>query len=197
MYAMQYEISLPADYDMNIIRRRVAEKGSALDAFDGLGLKAYLIRERSSEHGGVNQYAPFYLWSGIAGMARFLWQKGGFFNIINSFGRPPVRHWTGAGFSSGTAASAGWATRRTFSVPPDADPAPVVAEAADAVRKQAEQPGVYASALAVDPAHWEAVHFTLWEDKPGPSAAGTVYEVLHLSQPDIGALEEYGRIQRL
>jgi Domain of unknown function (DUF4865) len=31
MYAMQYEISLPADYDMSIIRHRVASKGSALD----------------------------------------------------------------------------------------------------------------------------------------------------------------------
>jgi hypothetical protein len=32
VYAMQYEISLPADYDMEIIRKRVAVGGSALDA---------------------------------------------------------------------------------------------------------------------------------------------------------------------
>ena len=30
MYAMQYEITLPADYDMGIIRHRVATKGDLL-----------------------------------------------------------------------------------------------------------------------------------------------------------------------
>ncbi|WP_433257560.1 DUF4865 family protein [Streptosporangium sp. CA-135522] len=35
---MQYEITLPADYDMKIIRHRVATRGSAMDAFPGLGL---------------------------------------------------------------------------------------------------------------------------------------------------------------
>ena len=46
MHAMQYEIPLPADYDMGIIRHRVATRGSALDDWAGLGVKAYLIRER-------------------------------------------------------------------------------------------------------------------------------------------------------
>ena len=32
MYAMQYEIPLPADYDMAIIRRRVASKGHLTDS---------------------------------------------------------------------------------------------------------------------------------------------------------------------
>jgi hypothetical protein len=31
MYLMQYEIVLPADYDMAIIERRVAERGMATD----------------------------------------------------------------------------------------------------------------------------------------------------------------------
>lgn len=44
MHAMQYEITLPGDYDMGIIRRRVAGRGAATDAFSGLGLKAYAIR---------------------------------------------------------------------------------------------------------------------------------------------------------
>ncbi len=37
MYAMQYEITLPADYDMGIIRARVATGGNALDDLPGLG----------------------------------------------------------------------------------------------------------------------------------------------------------------
>ncbi|MFC5828113.1 DUF4865 family protein [Nonomuraea insulae] len=40
MYAKQYEITLPADYDMRIIRKRVADGGHVLDDRAGLGLKA-------------------------------------------------------------------------------------------------------------------------------------------------------------
>jgi hypothetical protein len=47
MHAMLYEITLPGDYDMDTIRRRVAERGAATDAFAGLGLKADPIHERS------------------------------------------------------------------------------------------------------------------------------------------------------
>lgn len=45
MHLMHDEIVLPADYDMSIIRERVASRGAALDAFGGLGAKAYGIRE--------------------------------------------------------------------------------------------------------------------------------------------------------
>ena len=78
MYAMQYVITLPADYDMGIIRDRVTTKGPLLDTFPGLGLKAYLIRERGVDISPVNQYAPFYLWATVDGMTRFLWGGGGF-----------------------------------------------------------------------------------------------------------------------
>ena len=41
MLAMQYRISLPADYDMAVIRDRVARNGQVLDDYEGLGQKAY------------------------------------------------------------------------------------------------------------------------------------------------------------
>lgn len=71
MHAMQYEITLPADYDMGIVHERVAARGRLLDAFPGLGLKAYLVRERGADS-PVNQYAPFYLWVTPEGMNSFL-----------------------------------------------------------------------------------------------------------------------------
>lgn len=49
MHAMQYEITLPSDYDMGIIRDRVATRGHLLDTFPGLGVKAYLMRERGED----------------------------------------------------------------------------------------------------------------------------------------------------
>ncbi|MEV4568163.1 DUF4865 family protein [Nonomuraea sp. NPDC049419] len=55
MYAKQYEITLPADYDMTIIRKRVADRGHLLADRAGLGLKAYLVRERGIGGSPVNQ----------------------------------------------------------------------------------------------------------------------------------------------
>jgi Domain of unknown function (DUF4865) len=55
MQAMQYEIALPADYDMAIIRDRVATKGAMTDDFEGLGLKAVDrpgLRARTGERRG-------------------------------------------------------------------------------------------------------------------------------------------------
>jgi hypothetical protein len=94
MYAKQYEVTLPADYDMQVVRKRVAAVGPLLDDRAGLGLKAYAIRERGSGGSPVNQYAPFYLWNDAGAMAHFLVGRGGFENVIRSFGRPAVHHWT-------------------------------------------------------------------------------------------------------
>src|ERR1700742_1633760 len=129
MYAMQYELTLPADYDMGIIRHRVAARGSSTDAFPGLGLKAYLILERGVAGSKVNQYAPFYLWSAISGMSRFLWGGVGFNVLVESFGRPTVRHWTGVAFETGASASATprIATRSIRGISPDTDLVEVVA----------------------------------------------------------------------
>ncbi|MGW6268448.1 MULTISPECIES: DUF4865 family protein [unclassified Streptomyces] len=105
MHAMQYEITLPADYDMGIIRNRVAAKGHLLDDYAGLGAKAYLIRERGVDGSPVNQYAPFYLWNTPEGMNSFLWGPG-FQGIVEDFGRPEVQHWGGVAFVEGAASSA-------------------------------------------------------------------------------------------
>ena len=58
MLAMQYTFTLPADYDMDIIRQRVTTKGPAVDGFPGLGFKAFLYTRRG-DHGPENLYAPF------------------------------------------------------------------------------------------------------------------------------------------
>ena len=189
MYAMQYQISLPADYDMEIIRRRVRTRGAALDAFAGLGLKAYLIRER--ENGSpVNQYAPFYLWHSIEGMNRFLWGGGGFHGIVNDFGRPLVEHWTGVGYERGPAfaSTPRAATRRTQPVPPGIDPTSFVARELGSLREHAAVPGVHSAALAVDPRLWELIRFTLWEHSAPRQDGDIRYEVLHLSSPQAAAL---------
>ncbi|WP_328908677.1 DUF4865 family protein [Streptomyces sp. NBC_00234] len=188
MHAMQYEITLPADYDMGIIRERVAMKGHLLDAFPGLGLKAYLMRQRG-EHSPVNQYAPLYLWSAPEGMNAFLLGPG-FQGVVNDFGRPAVRHWAGLSYAEGRAASARprTAVRRREQLPETADPGAAIPAAAEESLRQATLPGAVATALALDPARWELLHLSLWEQE-APEVAGDRFEVLHLSEPERDRLD--------
>nr|BFD94545.1 DUF4865 family protein [Kitasatospora sp. Xyl93] len=197
MHAMQYEITLPADYDMGIIRRRVADKGHLLDAYPGLGLKAYLVRERGHQGSPVNQYAPFYLWRTAEGMNSFLWGAG-FRGLSADFGRPAVRHWLGAGLTHGASAAqaaAGGAgdqvgppttaTRETVRLPEAADPA----EAAErALADLPAHPDLHTAAVAVDPSRWELLRFALWRGPAPEDAPGVRYQVLHLSRPELDRL---------
>jgi len=176
MQAMQYVIKLPADYDMAVIRHRVATRAAALDGFPGLGLKAYLIRDK--------QYAPFYLWNDPDGMNRFLW-TGGFRGIVTDFGRPTVRHWIGLAYAAGSRSELPTtATRHVIAVPEDVDPQRFVTEAVEHL----DPTGSYCTALAVDPDRWELVRFTLWAGEPGEGTPGTRYEVLRLNVPELDQL---------
>lgn len=190
MFAMQYEVTLPADYDMKIIRHRVMTKGPALDTLPGLAVKAYLVREVGVFGSPINQYAPFYLWTTVDGMNNFLW-GGGFNGFRATFGRPPVQHWTGVAFARGpeAAGSPRIATRRIARIPADADPAVEVCQAVDELQERAAVPGVYSTALAVDVCRWELVHFTLWENDTEQASFGLRYEVLHLSTPHLNDLK--------
>ncbi|WP_424921898.1 DUF4865 family protein [Streptomyces sp. wa1] len=187
MHAMQYEITLPADYDMEIIRERVAIRGHLLDAFPGLGLKAYLVRERGGTS-PVNQYAPLYLWSAPEGMTSFL-RGPGFQGVVDDFGRPEVRHWTGLSYREGPDPEARprTAVRRRERIGDDVRPAAAMEAALEESHRLADTPGAVATALALDPLHWELLHFSLWEHEP-PRMPGDRYEVLHLSAPERGRL---------
>lgn len=189
MHAMNYRITLPADYDMRIIRERVAAKGRLLDDFPGLGQKAYLMRERDVDGSPVNQYAPFYLWNTPEGMNSFLWGAG-FQALCADFGRPVVEHWTVAGFTPGPAHEAAprTAVRRAYRLSPGTAPAPAVERALEDMARTAVRPGVHSTALVVDPRHWELLHFTLWEDTAPEEPGEERYQVLHLSRPELDKL---------
>ncbi|MFF6961418.1 MULTISPECIES: DUF4865 family protein [unclassified Streptomyces] len=190
MHAMNYRITLPADYDMGIIRHRVATRGHLLDDFPGLGVKAYLIRERGVEDSPVNQYAPFYLWNTPQGMNGFLWGPG-FQGIVSDFGRPVVEHWTGLGFARGPSFGAvpRAAARRAWPLDPGAEPAAVISAALAELPELAARPGAHSVALAVDPRRWELLRFTLWEQTAPPAPGEERYEVLRLSAPELDTIE--------
>ena len=173
MQLMQYEISLPADYDMDIIRRRVAKAAPLLDGFEGLALKAYVIRN--------GQYAPFYLWHDVDAMNRFLWFGGGFSRILDSFGRPAVQHWLGLATERGPAQAAPptHASKQVEALSPDADPIAAVERAIAQAADRAKTADVHTVAAGIDPRNWQLVQFTLWTAPPAEDEQR--YEVLHIS----------------
>lgn len=189
MHGMNYRIALPADYDMGVIRHRVATRGHLLDAFPGLGQKAYLIRERGAEGSPVNEYAPFYLWNTPEGMNRFLW-GGGFQGIVDDFGRPVVQHWTGLGFERGPAVDEAprAAARRSRPLAAGEHLAEVFERELKELRELAALPGVHSAALLVDPRHWELLRFTLWQDTAPDEPDTERFRVLHLSRPELAAI---------
>jgi hypothetical protein len=184
LHAMQYAIRLPADYDMGIIRDRVARKAHLLDHWEGLGFKTFLVRERGILGSPVNEYAPFYLWNTVKGMNSFLWE-GAFQVIPDDFGRPAVRQWTGLAYAEGGAAgsSARIAVLRRQPVPDGVRLTEVEVEAARETQRLAGEDGAVLAAAVVDTSRWELVHFSLWEHDT-PKADGDVYEVLHMSAPE-------------
>ncbi|MEU8967865.1 DUF4865 family protein [Streptomyces monashensis] len=184
MHAMQYEFTLPADYDMGIIRTRVARVAHLLDDWDGLGVKTYLLRERGVHGSPVNQYAPFYLWNTVEGMNSFLWGEGAFQRTVGDFGRPGVRQWTGLAFEEGAAGGSApvIAVRGRRPVPEGAQFASFMADAVGETERLAAEDGAVLAAAAVDTRAWELVQFSLWAHD-APKAEGDVFQVLHLSAP--------------
>jgi hypothetical protein len=188
MQAMQYELPLPADYDMDIIRSRASRVGPLFDDWDGLGLKAVLMRERGVDGSPVNEYAPFYLWDTLEGMKSFLW-GGAFQRLADDFGRPEVQQWTGVAYEKGVAAAspARLAVRHRQPVAAGVQVSEVMEEAAREAERLAALDGAVCAAAVVDSRRWELVHFSLW-DHGSPKAPGDVFQVLHLSAPGLDRL---------
>lgn len=199
MHAMQYSITLPADYDMGIIRTRVATFGHLLDDRKGLGLKAYLIRTRGTRGGPVNEYAPFYLWNDRGAMAEFLVGGTGFHGIERDFGRPSVQHWIGLARTTGRATTDQplVAHRVIEDLPARFDQggtatSATVEQRIDLLMNMTDRPDLHTAVLALDPIGWRLVRLVITAGGRGSAAArgrdadedGEHYEVLHLSAPE-------------
>lgn len=169
MIAMQYSISLPADYDMAIIDRRIAEKGHLTDGFPGLVFKAYLSARGAPD----NLYAPFYLWRDTEGLNKFL-SGPGFAALTRSFGWPVVRIWPVWEWRTGDLAAARHATRDIVPIEPHADIA--------ALRRrhgaEVEGDDALASIAGFEPTTWTAMRFRLWDR---PMAGHQSYRVGRIS----------------
>ncbi len=182
MIAMQYSIVLPADYEMAVIRERIAAKGPLTDDFPGLVFKAFLHASRGV-HGPENLYAPFYLWEDADAMNRFLTGPG-FVALTQSFGWPVVKTWSVLhGERTAHVREARHGTRSTVGIAPHTDLSALQHAETERARAAARRDGALASVVACDPRSWTLVRFHLWREPPAAAEGVQAYAVGHVSAP--------------
>ena len=183
MIAMQYSFTLPADYDMGIVARRIADRGHMTDGFPGLRFKAYLSASaRPDVRGSENLYAPFYLWRDAEAMNTFLCGHG-FEGVSASFGRPSVRLWSVLEAELGDdLAGAAHATREVIALPASTDLTALRLVERDRVRAYRDA-GALAAVSAFEPTTWSLVRFRLWSAATEAPGDGARYDVGHMSVP--------------
>lgn len=191
MLIMQYEINLPADYDMHIIRRRVVDKGAAFDHFPGLGLKCFAIREKGRFGATTNEYAPIYLWPRTESMWPFLTGPA-FRGVKDAFGPPSMHTWPSFVFARSPAmlnddfSLIASVTRETLFVPRESDLAVLrsreIQAASDAL---ASKDGPLIRAVGLDPHTGQLARFSFWRHSQAALPPDQhSYAILHVSAPE-------------
>ncbi|MBM7050256.1 MULTISPECIES: DUF4865 family protein [Rhizobium] len=187
MIAMQYNFSLPADYDMAIIDRRIRDKGPLLDNLPGLKFKAYLTARKGDAitASRENLYAPFYVWQEEEVLSDFVCGPG-FVAVTESFGRPQVNTWVAwRADTSADIRSARLATREVVAIGAHVPLAELRQKESDAAITAISSGNALASIVAFEPTHWTLVRFRLLAEPPKDVSRPDVqaYNVGHLSLP--------------
>jgi hypothetical protein len=169
MLAMQYSFTLPADYDMEVIHRRVTTKGPLVNDFPGLGFKAFLYARRG-EHGAENLYAPFYLWRDNEAMNRLL---GGdvFGGVSTAFGWPSVKMWSVIHAAQTQALrDARYFSREILPIAPHTPLAQLQNAETEIAQTAVANDGALAAVTAFEPTTWSLVRARLWGERPAETA---------------------------
>ena len=168
MIAMQYSFTLPADYDMSIIDRRIAEKGHFMNGFPGLVFKAYCSarKMRAQPPHAENLYAPFYLWNSCEAMNTFLCGPG-FAGLSQAFGWPAVKTWSVLHAEIGAdIASACFATRELVRIAPYTGLDELRRSETQRASEDVAQRDALVAVAGFDPLDWNMVRFRLWAAQP-------------------------------
>lgn len=182
MLAMQYNFTLPADFDMEVIRQRVITKGPLVEGFPGLGFKAFLYARRG-EHGPENLYAPFYLWDDNEAMNRLL---GGevFAGVSSAFGWPSVKMWSVIhALKTPALREAHYFSREILPIAPHTALEKLQNTETELAQSAVTRDGALTAVAAFEPTTWSLVRARFWKDRPAePARAGTqIYVVGYLA----------------
>ncbi|WP_108882350.1 DUF4865 family protein [Anderseniella sp. Alg231-50] len=187
MFIKQYRHRLPADYDMSIIRSRVAKGGPVFDDRPHLAFKAFSIEDAGLMGATDNAYSSLYLWFEIEAVVDFLWYKG-FQNVFDTFGRPTVETWLAIDAARGPSENATMLYREDGDMPRGQSLASLRASETDRNRQAAARPGTVASVVGIELATWRIARFTLCETTSTDHAGHMAYQVAHLAKPGLDRL---------
>jgi hypothetical protein len=179
MIASQYKITLPSDYDMNVITDRIKNNGRKTDGFWGLKFKLYLITKKGENNNLQNSYAPLYLWKDSDGLNKFLFD-GFYDNIITSFGWQQVN--IGIPLIDTTTCKITCA-KYLFEIIRDVEPQESLINFKDRIEE--ELPSIENTEYIViyNPDKWKYTAFYFIDDlNKVKSERGTTYNILHISQ---------------
>lgn len=179
MIASQYKITLPSNYDMNIIINRVKLNGYKTGGFCGLKFKLYLITEKGKNNNLQNSYSPLYLWKDSNGLNKFL-LNGFYDNILSSFEWQQVN--IGIPLIDTTTSKIS-DIKHLFEITRDIFHQGSLDNFKDRVEE--ELPEIENSGYIViyNPDKWKYTAFYFIEDlNKVQSERGTIYNILHISQ---------------
>lgn len=158
MIAMQYTIRLAGDYDLDLLRDRVARRKPLFDNVEGLLHKAYLFNADQAI------YAPFYVWQSDDAARAFL-TSDLFGDLVETFGRPRVRCWGVVAYSGNPkAGEPRVAIKETDTIAAE-DSLPELCRREVALHQEALVDGGACFHLTgLDPDRWELMRYSVWCD---------------------------------
>jgi hypothetical protein len=183
MFAMQYSHRLPADYDLDIIRRRVAQRGPLWNDTQGLIFKLFSLQQRDQHGATGNVYASIYLWFDSDAAVRFLMDDR-FQAVTDSFGRPQIETWLPLDARNGSARQALSIYRDERPIDAEVDRAALYVDETELNRSIAARADTVAVWAALDLANWRLIRFTISSAPPDATRGGSVYDVMHMAQPE-------------
>lgn len=178
MLAAQYKITLPSDYNMDIIINRVKNNGHKTDGFEGLDYKLYLITRKDENNNIQNSYSPFYLWKDSEGLNKFLFQ-GYYDNILSSFGWQPVN--LGIPLINNTESDLS-VYKYIFEIQGDITPVGSLNNYAEKIKHALPNLGTIEYLVIYNPDKWKYSAFYFLDDKAKTNGIkGITYDILYTS----------------
>ena len=187
MIIAHYAHRLPADYDVEIIRKRAKVRGPLWDAVPELHFKGFLLRERGSFGAIASEYSSLYLWRKDEAFRDFL-VTGRYNSVTDSFGRADIETRVALDARRGPGREARFAYKQQENIPLEADLTSVFAAEIAKNREAAEHAGTVAAAVGVDTQTWRITRILLSEQEPPGAAGQEAYQILHLAKPLLDTL---------
>ncbi|OWT80186.1 MULTISPECIES: DUF4865 family protein [unclassified Achromobacter] len=182
MLIAHYTHRLPADYDLGIIRRRAAERGTLWDATPRLYFKGFLLREAGQLGAISHSYSSLYLWQDDQGLRDFLLENR-YKTVTDSFGRANIDTRIVLDARRGTGQQARYVQKEEVDIPLDQDLGAAYALEVARNRAVAAENGVIAATVGVDTAAWRITRVVVREANERAAKDAVTYEVLHLARP--------------